>query len=254
MVRGAPASALRGMVSAYHGWREEASGPIRRREGPGTDVVLVVSFGHEWLIDGQRLTSFAAGLHDRQVTTEHGGRSFGMQIDLVPQAAHMLLGVPMHTLAGAKVPLEDVLGDPFLVERLYEADDWTARFRLLDETLTARLAEARPPAPGVAWAWRRLVDTGGSVAIGELAAELGWSRKRIVAQFREGIGLSPKAAARILRFERARRRAERSQRPDWAEIAFECGYYDQSHLINEFRAVTDRTPETFFQDELAPRP
>jgi AraC-like DNA-binding protein len=254
MVRGAPASALRGMVSAYHGWREEASGPIRRREGPGTDVVLVISFGHEWLIDGQRLTSFAAGLHDRQVTTEHGGRSFGMQVDLVPQAARMLFGMPMHSLACRKVPLEDVLDDPFLVERLYEADDWTVRFRLLDETLTGRLAEARPPAPGVTWAWRRLLETDGRVAIGDLADELGWSRKRIVARFREEIGLSPKAAARILRFERARRSAERSQRPDWAEIAFECGYYDQSHLINEFRTVTDRTPATFFQDEVAPKP
>ena len=83
------------------------------------------------------------------------------------------------------------------------------------------------------------------VALGvvrELAGELGWSRKRIVARFREEIGLSPKAAARVLRFEQARRSAERSQRPDWAEIAVECGYYDQSHLINEFRAVTDRTP------------
>jgi hypothetical protein len=66
------------------------------------------------------------------VTTEHDGRSFGMQVDLVPQAARMLFGVPMHTLAGRKVPLDDVLDDPFLVERLYDANDWTARFRILD--------------------------------------------------------------------------------------------------------------------------
>jgi AraC-like DNA-binding protein len=241
------------MVSAYHGWREETSGPLRRREGPGTHVVVVISFGPEWLIDDQRRTSFVAGLHDRQVTTEHGGRSFGMQVDLAPQAARMLFGLPMYTLAGHKVPLEDVLDEPFLVERLYDADDWKARFELLDETLGRRLAEARPPTSGVAWAWGRLVETGGRIAIGDLAGELGWSRKRIVARFREEIGLPPKAAARILRFERARLSAERSQRPDWAEIAFECGYYDQSHLINEFRAVTDRTPATFFQDEVAPK-
>jgi AraC-like DNA-binding protein len=248
MIRGAPAPALRGMVSAYYGFREETSGPLRRREGPGTDVVLLISFGHEWLI------SFVAGLHDRQVTTEHGGLSFGMQVDLVPHAARMLFGMPMHTLARSKVPLEDVLDDPFLVERLHDADDWTVRFKLLDETLTGRLAEAPPPAADVTWAWLRLVETDGRIAIRDLAGELGWSRKRIVARFREEIGLSPKAAARILRFERARRIAERSQSPDWARIAVECGYYDQSHLINEFRAVTDRTPATFFQDEVAPKP
>ena len=253
MVRGAPASALRGMVSDYHGWREETSGPLRRREGPGTHVVLVISFGHEWLIDGQRLTSFAAGLHDRQVTTEHGGRSFGIQIDLVPQAAHMLFGVPMHTLAGAKVPLEDVLDDPFLVERLYDADDWTARFELLDEMLAMRLADARPPAPGVAWAWRRLVETGGRVAIGDLGGELGWSRKRIVARFREEIGLLTQGGSSRppVRAGTAERRALAGS-PTGRRLRFDCGYYDQSHLIHEFRSVTDRTPETFFQDELAP--
>ena len=254
MIRGAPAPALRGMVSAYYGFREETSGPLRRREGPGNDVVLLISFGHEWLIDGERLISFVAGLHDRQVTTEHGGLSFGMQVDLVPHAARMLFGMPMHTLARSKVPLEDVLDDPFLAERLHDADDWTVRFKLLDETLTGRLAEAPPPAADVTWAWLRLVETDGRIAIRDLAGELGWSRKRIVARFREEIGLSPKAAARILRFERARRIAERSQSPDWARIAVECGYYDQSHLINEFRAVTDRTPATFFQDEVAPKP
>ena len=196
--------------------------------------------------------SFAAGLHDRQVTTEHGGRSFGIQIDLVPQAAHMLFGVPMHTLAGAKVPLEDVLRP---VSRRA-----SLRRGRLDSPLRAPGRDVgRAPgacsssaAPGVAWAWRRLVETDGRIAIGDLGGELGWSRKRIVARFRKEIGLSPKAAARVLRFERARRSAERSESPDWAEIAFECGYYDQSHLINEFRAVTDRTPATFFQDELAP--
>jgi transcriptional regulator GlxA family with amidase domain len=52
----------------------------------------------------------------------------------------------------------------------------------------------------------------------------------------------------MIRFDHARALAERSQRPDWARIAFDCGYYDQSHLINDFRSVTGRTPVTFFQD------
>ena len=84
--------------------------------------------------------------------------------------------------------------------------------------------------------------------VGELARELGWSRKRLVARFREHVGLPPKAVAKLLRFERAR---ELAGTMPWAELAFECGYYDQSHLINDFRAVTGRTPETFLQDTLS---
>jgi AraC-like DNA-binding protein len=243
---------LLGKISSYYGFREVTPVSMRRREGPGRDVVLIISFGEEWLIDGERFTSFAAGLHDRQVTTEHGGHSFGMHINVTPPLAYMLFGLPLHTLAHTKVPLEDVFDEPFLVDRLHDAGGWTARFRLLDQVLTKRLADARPPSAGVVWAWRRLVETDGRVPIGALAEELAWSRKRIVARFREEIGLPPKAMARLLRFERARELAEQPGRPDWARLAVDCGYYDQSHLINDFRFVTGRTPATFFQDTTAP--
>lgn len=252
LVQCAPAAALLGKISSYYGFQEATPAPVRRREGPGRDVVLIFSFGDEWLIDGERFKSFAAGLHDRQVTTEHGGRSFGMHINVAPPAAYMLFGLPLHTLAHRAVRLEDVFHEPSLVDRLHDAGDWTARFRLLDAVLMKRAADARPPSAGVVWAWRRLIETDGRVAVGALAEELGWSRKRIVARFREEVGLPPKAMARLLRFDRARTLAERPGRPDWSRIAVECGYYDQSHLINDFRAVTGRTPETFFQDTVAP--
>jgi AraC-like DNA-binding protein len=247
-IEGAPAAALLGKVSSYHGFHEETSAPIRRREGPGRDVVLIVSFGEDWLVNGEQFTSFVAGLHDRQVTTEHGGRSFGMHVNLAPPTAHALFKLPLHTLAHRAVPLEEVFVEPSLVDRLYEADCWDARFRLLDEVLARRLDDGRPPSPGVVWAWQRLVETGGRIKVATLAEQLGWSRKRIVARFREEVGLPPKAVARLVRFERAVALAERSQPLDWSRLALECGYYDQSHLIKEFRDVTGKTPETFFQD------
>jgi AraC-like DNA-binding protein len=221
---------------------------MRRREGPGAHSVLLVSFGEDWQIDGERVQSFAGGLHVRQVTTEHGGRASGIHVNLAPPAAYALFGLPLDALAQRVVPLEDVLDEPSLADRLHAAEGWRARFALLDGILLRRFGESTAASREVAWAWSRLVETGGRVAVGSLAAELGWSRKRIVARFREQVGLPPKAAARLLRFERARSLAEREAQRDWARIALECGYYDQSHLINDFRAVTGRTPETFFQD------
>lgn len=247
-VEGTPPAHLRGAIPSYFGFGEVTPGALRRREGPGCSVVLNVSFGEEWLINGERFTSFAAGLHDQQVTTEHGGRSFGMHVNIAPPAAYMLFGVPLHTLALRTVALDAVFDEPFLVERLHDAPDWEARFRLLDEVLAQRFARARAPTPGVVWAWRELAKTHGRVRIGRLATELGWSRKRTVARFREEVGVAPKTLARLLRFERAKVLARQSERPDWARIALDCGYYDQSHLSNDFRAVTGRTPATFFQD------
>jgi AraC-like DNA-binding protein len=245
-IRRDPAAPLAGRVTSYYGFEMATPEPVRQREGPGTDVVVILTFEEHWLIDGERHTSFVGGLYERQVTTEHPGRSLGMQVNLDPLAARAVIGAPLDELAGQTVPLEQILDAPFLVERLAEAD-WDARFALLDETLGPRLAGAHPSRE-VAWAWRRLRATNGRVPIGTLAAELGWSRKRIVARFRDEIGLPPKAVARLLRFERAR---ELAGTMTWGELAFECGFSDQPHLIAEFRRITGRTPETFLQDTVA---
>jgi AraC-like DNA-binding protein len=247
-IRRDPCAALRGRVANFWGFSDHAASPVRLREGPGIHVVIVIAFEQHWLINGEHRRSFAAGLHETQVTTEHPGGSFGMQVDLEPLAARALFDLPLEEIANRTVDLDEVLGDPFLAERLATAVDWDRRFDLLEGTLGRRLADARPSSE-VAWAWRRLRRTHGTAAISGLAEELGWSRKRIVARFRDEIGLPPKSVAKLIRFQRAR---ELAGTMPWAALAAQCGYYDQAHLINDFRAITGRTPGTFLQDPRAP--
>src|SRR5918999_4556322 len=187
-----PSAALVGQVSKYYGFEETTRASMRRREGPRRGAVLIISFGDEWLIDGERFTSFGAGLHDRPVTTEHGGRSFGIHVDLAPPAAYMLFGLPMHLLAQQVVSIEDVLDEPSLADRLHDAGGWADRFRLLDAIIAKRLADARPPAAGVVWAWGRLLETGGRGAGGTLSAQLWGRRERVVAPLLGGGGPPPK--------------------------------------------------------------
>jgi AraC-like DNA-binding protein len=257
-----PASYLRPYVRRYYGFSEETGRLTRRREGPGAEVVLLISFGTEWRISDATnpaqssacRTSFAAGLHLTSVITEHDGLSRGMQVSLTPPGAFALFGVPMHELTGCTVSLDAVLGSDVdrLRERLVETVDWSARFALLEASLSKRLVEASRPTPGVLWAWERLSEAHGRVPIGLLVAELGWSRKRLVARFREEVGLAPKSLGRLLRFERAAALLERNDRPRLATVAAECDYYDQSHMTSEFRAITGVTPATFLQDTTRP--
>jgi AraC-like DNA-binding protein len=243
VVRRLPAPPLRRAITAYHGFRSHEP-PTRRHEGPGADVVLILSFDHEWRIDGERRTSFVGGLRLDQVVTEHDGGMHGLQVSLAPWAAHLLLRVPQEELAGTSVPLDELLSVD-LAEQIMAEESWDARFAALDRELGRRLAEARAPDAGIVFAWEQLRATHGTARVGSLASELGWSRKRLAARFREQIGLNPKAAARLLRFEQARTLAGTMS---WGELAFTCGFSDQPHLIAEFRAFTGATPATFLQD------
>jgi transcriptional regulator GlxA family with amidase domain len=102
-----------------------------------------------------------------------------------------------------------------------------------------------PPSPGVEWSWQRLRRTGGRASIGALAAELGWSHRRLIVRFREQIGLAPKTVARVLRFDRAVAALGSSGSRGFAEIALDCGYFDQAHLNRDFRELAGTTPTAF---------
>jgi AraC-like DNA-binding protein len=255
-----PDPRLRGHVRDYIGYFEVTPGPLRRREVPSADITFIISFGPAIGVSepgaaaapAHRRTSFVAGLHDAPVVTEHAGYQHGIEVRLAPLTARRLFGVPMHMLANQVVALEELLGrdGELLAERLYEAPGWGPRFALLDDVIARRLDAARPPSPGVAWAWGRLRETHGALPVGTLAGELGWSRRHLAAQFREQVGLPPKVLARILRFDRVIALLRHAEPERWADVAYDCGYYDQAHFNRDFRAFSGSTPGAFLASRL----
>ncbi|NUP20105.1 MAG: AraC family transcriptional regulator [Streptomyces sp.] len=210
---------------------------------------MIISLGDDFVVRDPRtgenvLRSFVAGLHDSYVLVGNTGGSRGIQVDLSPVGARMLLGVPMREVANRTVGLEEVVGRwaPTVAERLAEAVSWGARFAILDEILGARIRAAGPVDPRVRWAWGRLSGSRGMLAIGKLAEEVGWSHRHLLARFKEEVGLPPKAVARLLRFQRAFDFVRRDSETSWAEVAQLCGYYDQAHMSREFRGFAGAPP------------
>jgi AraC-like DNA-binding protein len=248
-----PAPALRPFFDAYAGYVDHTPAAFARRELPIGRVVFVISFGEPYRMSSTRsaevteTSSFIAGMHDTSVLNEQPGPTAGIQINLTPIGAYLLLARPMDEIANRTVAVSDLFGaaGAHLTARLAEAPDWETRFRLLDALLLARITRARPASRGVAWAWRRIEETHGCIGIGGLAEDLGWSRKHLVAKFREQIGLPPKTIGRILRFNNAVRLIERGAELPWTEIAVRSGYYDQAHFIRDFSEFAGATPTEF---------
>lgn len=84
--------------------------------------------------------------------------------------------------------------------RLSSVDTWQDRFALLDGLLADRMATGPMHSPEVVWAWRAMRRAGGAVRVADLAQGAGCSHRHLVARFREQVGLRPKTAARVLRF------------------------------------------------------
>ncbi|MCY0929120.1 helix-turn-helix transcriptional regulator [Streptomyces sp. H27-H1] len=257
-----PGPALSPGVRLYRGVRF-ATGVVRRRlEVPGPWVTLVLGFGPPMrLISPGRvpgapatellLASSVSGLQTRPTIGEHGGHLAALEVVLTPYAAHRLLGVDMGALANRHLDLADVAGvrAARLGDALAELPGWPQRFALLDREL-ARWMEAGPePAPPLLWAWRRLAESGGLLAVSRLAAETGWSVRQLENRFNEQAGMPPKAVARVMRLNRAMRMlAAGSLSP--AEVAIACGFSDQPHLCRDFKVMTGATPREFFAARL----
>ncbi|MHA6622181.1 helix-turn-helix domain-containing protein [Pseudonocardia sp. DLS-67] len=194
-----------------------------------------------------RPTAFVKGPHHAHLVPGGDCAASYVEMRLSPLSGYTLLGVPLNELRGGVVDLCDVLGADgrLLAERLREARTWRRRFTILDELLLARLDRGPRPSPEVARAVQILAATGGSARIGRLASEVGWSHKHLITRFTQQVGLSPKAAARLVRFDRVLRSLDRPDSPGWERIAAEAGYADQSHLVREFRTFTGGTPTAF---------
>jgi AraC-like DNA-binding protein len=241
MVTRPPHPALAPLVHrGYVGYEESTGAPLVRVETPYPAIVVIVNLGPPLRVDGGRFGSFVAGLTDAPVRTEHPGEQAGIQLDLTPQGARMLLGVPMREVARQVVELDGLVPSA-VVERLRSLEGWEARFAALDTFLLRRLRGAAAPRPDVSFAWARLVQSGGTVGVAQLCAELGCSRRHLAARFGDDVGLGPKAVARILRFQRALALLDGGAAP-LAAVAAAGGFSDQPHFNREFRAMAGCTP------------
>ena len=188
----------------------------------------------------RRRGSFVAGLLPGQLRA--GGWSGEcLQIRLSPVVAAAVLGASTE-LTGTVTSLEDVWGRGAgqVEERLRAATSWDERFSLAAEVLGRRLGACPPVDPEVAYTWRRTVTSRGQARVDSLADEVGWGRKRLWSRFRSQIGLAPKRAAQLVRFDHAAHLLAAGHAV--ASVAAESGYVDQSHLHREVKAIAGVTP------------
>lgn len=266
-IGGRPAAPLRPFVAGYTGFDLCGYRPGVHLGVPARTLTAVLTFGDPLDVEvPAALTgpsgcypSMVSGLMTQAISIRHSGRQRGVKLSLTPLGARVLFGVPAATLANTVASLADVLAGlwPQLADRLAEATTWPQRFGGLDDVLAraaartlrsdTRLLEVRPE---VAATWNRLLASGGRERVGDIAGDLGWSRRHLSARFREEFGLTPRTLARILRFEHAVRLVSAAGVAAWAEVSAAAGYADQAHLVRDWKDFTGRTPTAWIAGDV----
>lgn len=242
-----PHPVVRPLVARYVGYAQDEVTLAVHRGLPSRHVTLVISLAGPVRMAGRSLQGLVGGLHTSAVLIRQDRVQEGLQLELDPLGVRTLFGVTAAELSGEVADLAE-FGLGSLPDRLRELP-WRERFALLDDVLAARAVEPVVPPPELGEAWRRMRGADGRVRVTDLAGEVGWSRRHLGERFRAELGLAPKQAARVLRFERAGRLL-RGGRRDLASVAADCGFYDQAHLSNEWRALAGCTPGRWIAEEL----
>jgi AraC-like DNA-binding protein len=237
-------------VDGCYGYEESARAPVVRRELAGTRVVVILEIGAPLEVGEGRhaarnVGGFVAGLQHGPTRTAHAGRQAGVQLNLKPLGARLVLGVPAGALTHRVVAATDVLprSQRGLPSRLAELASWEERLDAVDAVIARAADEPRPAAfRELAWAIAQIEQRAGGVRIGALARELGWSERRLERAFAEHVGVSPKLFARLVRFEALMAAVRRGEHASWADAALALGFADQSHLVRDVRQFAGVPP------------
>ncbi|NBD11177.1 MULTISPECIES: AraC family transcriptional regulator [Corallococcus] len=231
--------------------------------GPSPDAYVRLPDGTVELV--VRVTASSCDVHAlgprehvlRKAPSEVPPDTLGLQFK--PGGAYPFFGVPMSELARRSLSIDTLWGradGARLRAQLAEARSPEARLRALEAALADRLQRDDVYEPAAAYLVRRgirlLTDAVEIPRVAGLARTLGVSERHLRRAFDDVLGMGPKAFARLVRFHRALRASSvQGARPDWGAIAAGAGYYDQAHLIADFRAVTGSTPGAWVRARVA---
>ncbi|MGE0129577.1 MAG: DUF6597 domain-containing transcriptional factor [Blastocatellales bacterium] len=231
-------------------WRES---PAPERILPDGCVELILNLGapfREHKESGRcdlQPSRFVVGQMTQPVLISPTGPVQLLGIRFAPGGAMPFFSIPPGELTNTIAPLEDIATtlDREITGRVYEARGLSEKARIVEALLLKQMHAKEERGASLQEAISEIVRNGGQISIDQLASDLGISGRQLERRFLSEVGIGPKLLCRILRFQQVFRAVEREDK-NWARIAADCGYYDQAHLIRDFRQFAGQTPSVLF--------
>jgi len=163
--------------------------------------------------------------------------------------AYSFFSLPANELANRCADLQDLwgAGGRRALDRIHDDRSSTAqRIRYLDAFFLHKLSQNRNDDVALAKALHALQVSQGRISIEDLATSTRLSCRQLERKFKERVGISPKKLCRNLRFKSVFKYLSDFPGDDWSSVAVACGYYDQAHMIRDFKHFTGFSPTVYF--------
>lgn len=260
-----PRPPLDALVVCLWYW-EGAPGPhLQERLLPNAEASVVFNLRDEPIVEyeddgGMRRYGHAAisGARSNCFTIDCNQQERVIGIQFQPGGAFPFFPMPISELEDASFAMADLWGEEagWMRERVLAAGSPRAMLQRLEVCLRERLrldaARRATPRlerlhPAVRHVATELDRYGSTQTVAEVTEQVGLSQRRVAQLFHEQVGVSPKTFQRVRRFQHTLRRIAGQRSVDWADVALECGYYDQAHLSHDFRRLAGMTPGTYLE-------
>ena len=167
-----------------------------------------------------------------------------IKIGFQPGALQRLLGQPMHKM----LPYNNYDGEivfgqniKHVIDALANAADFEAMKNIADNFMFSLLPKIRKP-QAIDYIIPEIIKHGGMAKIDNLVKQACMSNRQFERAFKNRMGVSPKFYSRLVRFSKAWLLKENNLHLTWTEIAYECNYFDQMHLIRDFKEFANTNP------------
>lgn len=201
------------------------------------DISRYETYGHS-VISGAGSSYFV-------IDTAEQERVVGIQFN--PGGAFPFFRVPADEMENGSISLNDLWRTRAddLRGRMLAAPSLLAMFQILEQDLLAQLAHPLAWHPAIDYALHHFRHAPHMATIASMTEQIGLSPRRFIQLFRQQVGLTPKTFCRVRRFQGALQTVHSTGEVEWAQVALDCGYYDQAHFIHDFQSFSGITPSAY---------
>ena len=249
----APALPLRNYISHFTYYRNHTPGHRMDRFLPNGNIEIVIDLTEtpKFIYDNIYLTEIQAchklwvsGIRNKYITIPSGLDAEMFVLNFCKGKARAFLGMPLSEITDTVIDGDLVLKKIFLSlrEQLLVHHTVEKKFQVAEQMLTSYFSHRLCSNPVIEYSLNKILASPEIVVIKNLVAKTGYSPKHLIHLFEQNVGVSPKSFLRIIRFQKSIREIETKGETNFACLASDCGYYDQSHFIADFKSFSGFTP------------